>query len=559
MSQFDNDDHLPNAACLVTKRQMRISCTFVAITSTMLLGAAIAYVLLGHRIINGAYYKNSPLPLVNRLFNNRGGVAVEYYHNKVNRLFVDATMMVIAAQVLGLILILRAGAVALVRGFFNQATSPYNLAIFRIVLFGMFLRQVDPDLVTWFNSLPKELRHAPRGLDAIVSHLPAGIEPAKTACIALSVACLAAMIGFRARASALAAAILGLYVLGIPNFYGKVSHYHHLIWFAAILAASPGGDVLSVDVAISAWRRRRSGLAPTRVLPSRIYSVPLRWVWLLIGIIYFFPGFWKLWKFGPEWLAGDYFPLVLRTKWFELEGWTPLLRVDRYPMAYRFLAATAILFELSFPFLVLGRWTRPLIALAGQAFHAGTMFLMQISFYSLQASYVAFVDWAGLFKRLGFVNAQGTSPADQAPNHRSSLAVHLVGGALFLGNAILGFACVEDGWPLACYPTFAYPYGPEVSKLEIVVTSPSGGSTLLDDRALSRRIGSDRWAGLMRSLLAGQSPERMRMIWRVMTTETKAIDKISRVEIYRSTYVSDPDCATRSCPLRRTRILEFGP
>ena len=36
-------------------------------------------------------------------------------------------------------------------------------------------------------------------------------------------------------------------IAGIPQFFGKINHIHHLIWFMAIFAVSPCADVLSID------------------------------------------------------------------------------------------------------------------------------------------------------------------------------------------------------------------------------------------------------------------------------------------------------------------------
>ena len=532
---------------------------YLTISTGLLLGALVVYLVFGHRIIADAYHRSSPLPLVNGLINNVPWSPVAYYYAKADRLFIRIMRAGILAQLLGLVLLERGRVAALVRRFFNEASSPLNLAVFRIVLFLMVLTCVDTELIAWFNALPPELRHAPLGLGAIVSRLPVGQETARIGAVALTVACSAGLVGFCSRTSAAVVAMLGVYVLGIPNFYGKVGHYHHVVWFSAILAVSRCGDALSVDAVIAAWRRRRSGLLPIRLAPSRVYAVPLRWVWLLMGIIYFFPGYWKVWERGPEWFVGDQFRYILHAKWFELGGWTPLFRVDRYPEVCRVMGAAAILFELTFLFLVLFRRARPWVALAGQGFHTGTIFLMQISFMSLQACYVAFVDWAGLLRHLGLGRTEAAwteAPSTELP---STLPVHVVGSALLIGNALLGLAFVESAWPLACYPTFAYPAGPQVSKTELVMISPSGGSSLLDDHALSEKMYSDRCAGMMNSVMASGSPERIRALWEVMARECKSDEKPSRIEVYRSTYLTDPDLRGDSRLVKREKQLEIGP
>ncbi|MFE1744162.1 hypothetical protein [Coleofasciculus sp. H7-2] len=102
------------------------------------------------------------------------------------------------------------------------------------------------------------------------------------------------MIGLFSRTSALLTAFIGFYALGIPQFFGKVDRDHHLLWFSAILAASRCGDYFSGDAIFTAWKRADRGVVEPPS-SSSIYALPLRFVWLLLGIIYFFLGFWKFW------------------------------------------------------------------------------------------------------------------------------------------------------------------------------------------------------------------------------------------------------------------------
>ena len=41
--------------------------------------------------------------------------------------------------------------------------------------------------------------------------------------------------------------MLGWYVLGLPQTFGKVDHDHHLLWCLFVLACSPCGDALAID------------------------------------------------------------------------------------------------------------------------------------------------------------------------------------------------------------------------------------------------------------------------------------------------------------------------
>ncbi len=116
--------------------------------------------------------------------------------------------------------------------------------------------------------------------------------------------CITGLIGLFTTASSALALILAVYVLGVTQVYGKVSHNHELIWFMALLAVSPCGDALSIDAILSSRKRADLGIIE-RPGASIVYALPLRFASLLLGIIYFFPGFWKFWTSGFAWAFSD--------------------------------------------------------------------------------------------------------------------------------------------------------------------------------------------------------------------------------------------------------------
>jgi len=289
-----------------------------------------------------------------------------------------------------------------VRAFFQAEDDPLNLAVFRVALFGMLFGFSDLGQLQWFSQLPQEFRILPWGsrwwfFDVI----PINEAWVTAAWTGLRAAAWLAMIGLWTRPAAAVAALLAVYVLGIPQLFGKVHHYHHLVWFAALLAASRCGDALSCDALIAAWRRAgRGAIEPPR--PSRAYALPIRFVWLLIGVAYFFPGFWKWWAGGVDWIVGDNLKHHLYAQWAR-SNWLPGWRLDQHPLLYQLAALGTIVFELGFLWaLLLVPRLRPALAVAGWTFHEGIKQTMKIRlFWTLQVCYVTFVNWAGLLRRLG--------------------------------------------------------------------------------------------------------------------------------------------------------------
>ena len=331
------------------------------------------------------------------------GSLISYGHVSQAKLaFSHRVTIVIAAELVVFAVLLRRRTSRLLRTFFTSATHPLNLALFRIVVFCGVFSQVRLATIISFSRIPAGLRIAPWGMGTILNHLPINQRWAATAGVLVLIFSVTGLLGLFSRTSALLCLIFGLYALGIPQFYGKVDHYNHLLWFAALLAVSPSGAFLAVDAIFAARRRADQGITePPR--PSREYALPLRFATLLIGIIYFFPGFWKLWDGGFDWVFTDNLQKQLHLFWtWSLNcTWLPSFRIDRHPFLCSLGAAGALMFELSFIFLMFSRRLRKLAALAGVVFHGLTYRFMRISFSSLQWSYVALFDWRPVCRTVG--------------------------------------------------------------------------------------------------------------------------------------------------------------
>jgi len=306
-----------------------------------------------------------------------------------------------AAALLAVAVIRRRRTAALLHDFFGAAGHPLNLAVFRIVLFWTLLQVPRLEELRWFAQLPAEFRVYPWGARWwLLTAVPLNDAWVTGAWIGFQVACWLAVIGLWARPAAVLAAVIGMYVLGVPQFFGKVHHYHHLIWFAAILGVSRCADMLSVDALIAAWRRADQGRTEPSP-PSPAYALPLRFVWLLMGLMYFFPGFWKWWTAGIDWAWSDNLKLHLYAKWAEYNSWVPSWRIDQYPLAYRLAGLGTILFELTFLWCMVFPRLRVGMAAGGLLFHQSTGAFMKISFTWLQACYVSFVNWARGLRWIG--------------------------------------------------------------------------------------------------------------------------------------------------------------
>jgi hypothetical protein len=285
--------------------------------------------------------------------------------------------------------------------FFGGEASAINLAVFRIAVFGWLLRVIYYVNFPGLVSVPVDLWVPPPGYDSLLWRIPIDLPHVIAARQVALVFCLMALVGLFTRMSALITCLCALYLLGLGELFGKIYHqYQHLVWFSMLLCAAPSGDALSIDALWAGWRRADRG-DTTPPGPSLAYALPLRFVWLLIGVIYFFPGLAKL-RAGPEWVLSDNLKYLMYSYWSR-KHFVPWFRLDYYPFLYRSAALATIGFEVSFIACVFSRRLRPWAAAGGVIFHSLAATYLGLVFWSLVVCYTAFVDWAAFFARLGRV------------------------------------------------------------------------------------------------------------------------------------------------------------
>lgn len=283
--------------------------------------------------------------------------------------------------------------------FFTASAHPFHLALFRIVVFSLLFIRGNLNLVDQLDSALLEplpgwgwLRDIPLGfvLDPDVM---------ETSRLLFQLCCLAGIIGFYTRTAAVGAAALGLYVLGVPQFFAKISHYHFLWWFAVLLACSPSGDALSVD---AVRRARRSGTQGMPLQAALRYALPIQFALLLLGVAYFFPGFWKFAVHGPEWALSDNLKFKMRYIWFVQGGWLPFFRLDLYPFLYQAGGLLTILFEMGFVIAVLHPRTRVFGVVGATLFHLSNRLFLNVGFsFMVAVVYAAALDWHKIFHWCG--------------------------------------------------------------------------------------------------------------------------------------------------------------
>jgi len=304
--------------------------------------------------------------------------------------------------------------------FWFQPGSAARLATSRAVFCGAaFLFYLPRDFTEWATAAPVfwmpirtfEVLH--------LSPLSAGALLAVQTAWKLALGLCA--IGLWTRASAIVAAALGIYLLGLPQNFGATQHYDTLVVFTlTVLAFSRAGDVRSFDAIIRARRRagrRRqrvasdtataedSGLArPTgrsevrRAYASGAeYQWPIRAMWVMTALVFFGAGTSKLRHSGLEWAFSDNLRLLLMRAYYHVSDGDPLtgfgLTIARLPGLSKAVAVSSLAIETFYIVALFSRRARPYIGIVGVLFFAGIRAFMGPTFEAYFICNLFLVPW----------------------------------------------------------------------------------------------------------------------------------------------------------------------
>lgn len=345
-----------------------------------------------------------------------------------------------------------------VRHFLDEKRSPLDLALTRIVIFILLIVHYRLSDFLPFARLDPALIVPPKGWALFAAHVPRDPSIVMGTYYLFLGFAVCAVIGLWTRGAAWIAAVIALYLYTIPQLFGKVNHYHHLILFAFLLAAAPCADALSVD---ALWQVRKNGQPPAPALiPTLRHATALKAMTVIIGLIYFFPGAWKLCRAGGTWFTADSMRWQILTQSAGAGPTRLQLWAGQHPTLLVLGAVFTVVFELGFLVTALNKNSRPFAVAAGLCFHNLTFVLMHISFYILQFSYVALIDWSALVQF--FLGKREAARASALPASRNDLRTAAPANALclamssvfVLGLLLAGVGHAVESWPIACYPTF---------------------------------------------------------------------------------------------------------
>ena len=489
------------------------------------------YVAFGRSFVE-ACYRGESIGALNRIVAQHRSLDpeahnLEFYQQKRITFFIEGSLL------LGLVesfLLLKARRPILfekvtraIRNFFMSVGHPVNLSVFRIVFFGFFAWWIDLDNIIWFSQLPRELRVPPIGFGWFLNNEKT-FDPVVVNILGLILrtACITASVGLFARSSAFVVAAVGFFLCGIPQSYGKIDSYHFMIWFALLLSVSRCADILSVDALVQRLKRadRTITVGPE---PSLCYGLPLRFVWTLMGVTYFFGGLWKLIDGRWNWIFSENLRNHIFIRCYAI-GRIPhfehfLIGAPRW--FFQLSAVATIVFELSFPVLILFPRTRILAAVGGLFFHNVLGLLMANTFWHLQVCYASFVDWHRIFRWFGqhcfgrpVCTQKEIQYSDAIPAGNTatifgwrliSQPLILVGVGLIATNTFFSLFKLH-GWPFACGPTHNHIATPTIRAFAVERVDRAGYVSLVNRSEVFKGLSGERLSAIYDNIY--RHPER---------------------------------------------------
>jgi predicted DCC family thiol-disulfide oxidoreductase YuxK len=299
--------------------------------------------------------------------------------------------------------------------FWFEAVSADNLGLLRILLFGsMFLFYVltpvlfpswgwHEDFTLWGKASP--VFWSPVWLIAKL-HLP----PLSTnALIATQLVWRAALalscVGLFTRFSTAVSFLLGAYLMGIPNSFGKTHHLDQiLVWAFMVMAFSRCGDAWSMDALIRKTRARTASEEEDPP-PSGEYTWPVHLIWVISAMVYCESGISKLRHSGIAWVTTDTMRWFLMQAYYRVSDTDPLtswgLALARSRWLSSALGGAALLFELGFPIALFSRKARWVFVPGVMAMQIGIALVLGPNFYQMiLCQGMLWVPWDQVVKRL---------------------------------------------------------------------------------------------------------------------------------------------------------------
>ncbi len=245
--------------------------------------------------------------------------------------------------------------------FWFKPELPDNLGICRILFFGaVFLLYRGYDFRAWTQVSKvfwEPLWFFARFHVPLVSAEVMGVIQI-TWKISLALSC----IGLFTRVSTIVSFLWSPYLFGIPHSFGKTHHYDAILVFIfLVMALARCGDAWSIDNLIHRVGQQNQEVGD-HAIASGEYRWPVRFVWLLMSLVFFTAGVSKLRHSGLAWVTSETMAILLVQHQYHITDNEPMTQFGLYLTEPAFLphllAAISLTLELGYPLALFSRGAR---------------------------------------------------------------------------------------------------------------------------------------------------------------------------------------------------------
>ncbi len=399
--------------------------------------------------------------------------------------------------------------------FLLKPDQPYNLTALRILFAGWSIVVYLEKLQYMMPTVELEQRVELPLIGLLVDVLPISGDIYTTVVYVGIAACVLIIIGFRTRTALVINFLCCLYIISVPNFFGKLWHDHMIIWVCWLLTISNCFDVLSVD----------AFLGKKTTVQSGNYTFPVRLVWLQFGVIYFWAGFYKFWDAGFDWALSDSMINQIQLEWVQNYDKIPAFRWDQWPMLVKFGGLIVVLFELAYFFLILFKRTRLLAIASALLMHEMIKKVLYIVFWkSLQVYYLAYFNFNWLIPK--------KFKAAVVEKDYSKIGLRLGLGLVGI-NFLFGLLSI-DSYPFSAYPKYAAIIPDTVEIIHFEALDANGSEINVHELAEENGFRWENYGWVEYNLIQDSKKEdvsdRMKSYWQIWVSYNPELENCTSVK-----------------------------
>lgn len=420
--------------------------------------------------------------------------------------------------------------------FFFEPVSPYSLAIFRIGFFtlinGMYWYQyqnVGIIKMPNYSIIPLPFSQW------YLQWLPFNYAFYKYVYYIGTIVAIFSALGLGYRYLAWLNIVFSFYLIGLPMFLGKLFYMQLWFWGSCFLAFSPASDTLSIDAFSKKLFKKK-----IEIVSHYKYGIALKWLWLHLGIIYFFSAIYKLLHTGLSWALGSNMINQMQIEWLTNYYEIPSFRIDNFPLLAKGGGVYIIIIELLFIFFLFSKKTRWFALLGGLSMHWGATYFLNLSMGDMQFMYLSIASVLVLSKK-----RESNIIIDIKANYFN--APMIIGIVFFTVNSIFGFFNISS-WPFSSYPSHSSNIQNTFTRVEFEIQKNGLKRTDIDSIGKKNGFRKDNYYSISDDIIQAKLKgdtlainDNIKLLWNNWRLNNPELRNVVKPEVYIIETPIDPE------------------